>query len=61
VDYPRRIIRSGYVPHRAGLRQYGQDYRERQMAYAQGSMGQPIIEVNGKLQFSLRAYRYFLR
>lgn len=48
-----KIIRSGYVPHQAGLRQYGQDYRERQMSYARGSMGQPIIEVNGKLQFSL--------
>lgn len=50
---PGRIIRSGYAPHQAGLRQYGQDYRERQMAYARSSMGQPIIEVNGKLQFSL--------
>src|ERR1035437_4904016 len=50
---PGRIIRSGYAPHQAGMRQYGQDYRERQMAYAQGSLGQPIIEVNGKLQFSL--------
>ena len=48
-----RIIRSGYALHQAGLRQYGQDYRERQMAYAQGAMGQPVIEVNGKLQFSL--------
>jgi len=48
-----KIIRSGYVPHQAGLRQYGQDYRERQMAYTRGAQGQPIIEVNTKLQFSL--------
>lgn len=48
-----KIIRSGYVPHQTGLRQYDREYRERQMAYARGSMGQPIIEVEGRLRFSL--------
>lgn len=47
-----KIIRSGYVPHYQAMRRYGQDYYQSQMAYAQAS-SQPIIEVNGKLQFSL--------
>ncbi len=47
-----KIIRSGYVPHYSALNRYGQEYYQSQMAYAQGS-SQPIIEVNGKLQFSL--------
>ena len=47
-----KIIRSGYVPHYSAMRRYGQDYSQSQMAYAQAS-SQPIIEVNGKLQFSL--------
>ncbi|UCD29261.1 MAG: DUF4139 domain-containing protein [Planctomycetota bacterium] len=47
-----KIIRSGYVPHQSGLRSYGRQYRETQMAYASAS-GQPIIEVDGKLQFRL--------
>ena len=51
-----KIIRSGYVPHSQGaMRRYGQNYAQSQMAYAQSSSGtgQPIIEVDGKLQFSL--------
>ncbi|MEW6356928.1 MAG: hypothetical protein AB1696_11410 [Planctomycetota bacterium] len=48
-----KIVRSGYATHQAGLRRYGQQYYQRQMAYAQGASGQPIIEVNGKLQFQL--------
>lgn len=47
-----KIIRSGYVPHYSAMRRYGQDYHQSQMAYAQAS-SQPIIEVNGTLQFSL--------
>jgi hypothetical protein len=47
-----KIIRSGYVPHYAAMGRYGQQYYQSQMAYA-GQVNQPIIEVNGKLQFSL--------
>jgi len=47
-----KIIRSGYIPHYLAMSRYGQDYYQSQMAYAQAS-GQPIIEVDGKLQFSL--------
>jgi hypothetical protein len=47
-----KIIRSGYVPHYAAMNRYGQQYYQSQMAYAQGS-SQPIIEVDGKLRFSL--------
>jgi len=46
-----KIIRSGYVPHQAGVSQYGYQYYQAQMAM-QSSM-QPIVEVEGKLQFSL--------
>lgn len=52
VVVPGKIIRSGYVPHYAAMSQYGQNYAMQQYGYAQGS-GQPIIEVNGKLQFVL--------
>ena len=47
-----KIIRSGYVPHYASFQRYGQQYAEQQAAVAQASE-QPIIEVGGKLQFSL--------
>ena len=49
-----KIIRSGYVPHQLGIQRYGYQYAQRQMAYA-GSRGagQPVIEVDGKLRFSL--------
>jgi hypothetical protein len=47
-----KIIRSGYVPHYQAMQRYGQQYYQSQMAYA-GRSGQPIIEVNGKLRFSL--------
>ena len=47
-----KIIRSGYVPHYAALQAYGPQYYAQQTAVAQGSE-QPLIEVNGKLQFSL--------
>ena len=47
-----KIIRSGYVPHYAAFQSYGPQYAAQQSAVAQGSE-QPVIEVNGKLQFSL--------
>ena len=47
-----KIIRSGYVPHYAAFQAYGPQYYAQQAAVAQGSE-QPVIEVNGKLQFSL--------
>jgi hypothetical protein len=49
-----KIIRSGYVPHTEAFSRYGQQYAYSQMAYAspQGA-GTPIIEVDGKLRFSL--------
>ena len=50
---PGKIVRSGYVPHYAAYQQYGPQYQMAQSAMAYGGSGQPIIEVNGKLQFSL--------
>jgi hypothetical protein len=48
-----KIIRSGYVPHsQQAMQRYGQTYYQSQMAMANGTQ-QPIIEVDGKLQFSL--------
>jgi len=48
-----KIVRSGYVPHYQAMQRYGPQYQNNQMAMAGGGNGQPIIEVNGKLQFSL--------
>ncbi len=48
-----RIIRSGYVPHQAGMERYGRQYAMTQSAYAYGPAGQPIIEINDKLRFNL--------
>jgi hypothetical protein len=48
-----KIIRSGYVPHYSAYRAYGQQYYQQQAAYAQSGGDQPVIEVNGKLQFWL--------
>ena len=53
VITPGKIVRSGYVPHYAAMSQYGQNYAMQQYGYVQGGSGQPIIEVNGKLQFVL--------
>jgi hypothetical protein len=50
---PGKIVRSGYVPHYYAYREYGQQYQAAQQEYASGGAGQPIIEVNGKLQFFL--------
>src|SRR5216110_2811264 len=47
-----KIIRSGYVPHYPSFQRYGQQYVEQQASVAQATE-QPIIEVGGKLQFSL--------
>jgi hypothetical protein len=47
-----KIIRSGYVPHYAAFQAYGPQYYAQQVSVAQASE-QPVIEVNGKLQFSL--------
>jgi len=50
---PGKIIRSGYVPHaQSAMQRYGQTYYQSQMAMASGT-SQPIIEVEGKLQFAL--------
>jgi hypothetical protein len=48
-----RIVRSGYVPHQSAMQRYGSEYAMQQAAYASGPAGQPIIEVDGKLRFSL--------
>lgn len=49
-----KIIRSGFVPHSEMTYQtYGQDYRFAQQSYIQSGGSQPIIEVNGRLQFTL--------
>jgi len=48
-----KIVRSGYVPHYQAMGRFGTQYQYSQMAAAGGGNGQPIIEVNGKLQFSL--------
>jgi hypothetical protein len=48
-----KIIRSGYVPHsQQAMQRYGQAYYQSQMAMA-SSTDQPIVEVDGKLQFTL--------
>ncbi len=48
-----RIVRSGYVPHPQAARWYGPQYQANQSGLVTGGAGQPIIEVGGKLQFSL--------
>lgn len=51
-----KVVRSGYVPHsQMAMRRYGQNYYQTQtaMAYGSGGTAQPIIEVDGQLQFSL--------
>ena len=49
-----RVLRSGYVPHASAFQRYGQQYSMRQMIYSQPQGGgQPIVEVDGKIQFGL--------
>ena len=47
-----KIIRSGYVPHYSAMNRYGYEYQQTQMAMV-SEAGQPIIEVDGKMQFGL--------
>jgi hypothetical protein len=48
-----KIIRSGYVPHYAAGPNFGSEYWRVQQSYVQNGGSQPVIEVNGKLVFSL--------
>src|SRR5438477_5297922 len=51
-----KIVRSGYARHgQEAMQRYGQRYAMAQsaMAYQNAGMSQPIIEVDGKLRFSL--------
>lgn len=50
-----KVVRSGYTPNVAGGSRYGHQFMMRQQAMGNwgGGMGQPIIEVDGKLRFSL--------
>src|ERR1039457_7196751 len=48
-----RIVRSGYVPRSPTMNRNGPQYQANQMGMAPGGAGQPIIEVDGKLQFTL--------
>jgi len=49
-----KIIRSGYVLHsQEAMQRYGQQYYQQQAATAYGATGQPVIEVDGKIQFGL--------
>ncbi len=51
-----KVVRSGYVRHgQEAMQRYGQRYAMAQsaMAYQSGGTSQPIIEVDGKLRFSL--------
>ena len=56
---PGKIVRSGYVAHaQAAMQRYGQRYAQSQMTMSYGGgggngTGQPIVEVDGKLRFSL--------
>ncbi len=56
-EYPVRgkVIRSGYVPNVIPFSRYGQQFYQQQQAMGnwQTGAGQPIIEVAGKLRFSL--------
>lgn len=47
-----KIIRSGYVPHENAMNNFGEEYQQQQIQMATES-GQPIIEVDGKMRFSL--------
>ncbi len=50
---PGKIIRSGYTPHYQAYSAYGQQYYQAQQAYVAAGNGEPIIEIDGKLQFGL--------
>ena len=48
---PGKIIRSGYTPHYQAYSAYDQQYYQTQQAYAAAGNSEPIIEIDGKLQF----------
>jgi hypothetical protein len=49
-----KVLRSGYVPHTSAFQRFGQQYTLRQRIYSQPQGGgQPILEVDGKIQFGL--------
>ena len=49
-----KVLRSGYVPHSAAMQRYGQQYAYQQMDLANAQTGgEPIVEVDGKIQFGL--------
>jgi len=49
-----KVIRSGFVPHSSmAYANFGQQYYQVQQAYMQSGGDQPIIEVEGQLQFTL--------
>ena len=48
-----KVIRSGYVLHSAAMNRYGSAYSSNQMSMVSGGAGQTIIEVDGKIQFTL--------
>ncbi len=50
---PGKIIRSGYTPHYQAYSSYDQQYYQQQQAYVNAGNGEPIIEIDGKLQFGL--------
>jgi hypothetical protein len=50
---PGKIIRSGYIPHYEAYSAYDQQYRQAQQAYVAAGNSEPIIEIDGKLQFGL--------
>ncbi|HEV7673597.1 MAG TPA: hypothetical protein VGQ12_03610 [Candidatus Angelobacter sp.] len=50
---PGKIIRSGYIPHSQAYSAYDQQYYQAQQAYVAAGNGEPIIEIDGKLQFGL--------
>ena len=50
---PGKIIRSGYMPHYQAYNSYDQQYYQTQQAYAAAGNNEPIIEIDGKLQFGL--------
>jgi hypothetical protein len=50
---PGKIVRSGYMPHYEAYNGYDQQYRQAQQAYVAAGNGEPIIEIDGKLQFGL--------
>jgi hypothetical protein len=54
-----KVVRSGYAPHsHFSMNRYGNDYYQQQM---NGASMQPVIEVDGQLQFNLPGKPIFPR